>query len=145
MIEIDVCPVQTTILMLLKCDSSKGQQTSIPGMSYLIREIFLIKTTSYGNELLCNLSPYTVQDITMETAVFSAVNDLKATELIELKEKNDQTLIKLTEKGSEWADRLLDCVDNDLLSVIKYVKSHFNHPLPDIIADKIPSIHPETA
>ncbi len=139
---------QLAIITLLKAKDFKGlDYAPIPGNIHLVKEMFAIKNTDIGNQLLNELNFEPDNFGPFDETIFAALDDLKDAGLVEYfhSENSNNIKIKLTKKGENLAEQMWGKLREDIKTVITYVKINYNQISSEKLLDKIYSIYPEMA
>lgn len=144
--ERDLTSTQIAIIALLKAKDINGIDSApIPGNIHLVKEIFTMKNTELGNQLLDELNFEADNFGPFDETIFAALDDLKDAGLIEFVLSNDSNKIRLTDEGKHLADEIWKKLRNDVKAIIAYIKVNFNHISSEKLLDKIYSVYPEMA
>lgn len=137
---------QLAIITLLKAKDINGIDFSpIPGNIHLVKEMFAIKNTDIGNQLLDELNFEPDNFGPFDETIFAALDDLRDAGLVEFVHSKDNNKIRLTKEGDIFADKIWTKLREDVKSVITYVKMNFNHISSEKLLDRIYSVYPEMA
>lgn len=137
---------QLAIITLLKAkDINANEFAPIPGNIHLVKELFAIKNSEIGNQLLDELNFEPDNFGPFDETVFAALDDLRNAGLVEYVQLKNNVMIRLTKRGEQLAEKIWDRLREDVKSVISYVKINFNHISSEKLLDKIYSVYPEMA
>jgi len=140
----ELSPAQIAILTLLKSKNINGEENSpIPGMTHLVKELFAIKMTPLGNKLLSDLSFEPDNYGPFDETIYVALEDLSHAGLVGLENTGSYVRIKLTNKGQILVDTIWKKLKNDIVSLFTYVKINYNHLSSYELLEKIYSAYPE--
>lgn len=140
----ELSPVQIAILTLLKSKNFKGEENApIPGMTHLVKELFAIKMTPLGDQLLSDLSFEPDNYGPFDETIYAALDDLSQAGLVGLKSTGKYVKIKLTIKGQNLIDNIWQNIRTEIISLFSYVKMNYNHLTSNKLLDKIYSAYPE--
>ena len=96
----ELSPVQIAILTLLKSKNIEGEKnTPIPGMTHLVKELFVIKMTPLGDKLLSDLSFEPDNYGPYDETIYVALDDLSNAGLVGLEKTGSYIKIKITNDG----------------------------------------------
>lgn len=142
----DLTSTQLAIITLLKAKDITGKESaSIPGNIHLVKEMFAIKNTDIGNQLLDELNFEPDNFGPFDETIFAALDDLKDAGLVEYVPSKGGNKIKLTEDGEHFADAIWKKLREDVKAIITYVKLNFNHISSEKLLERIYSVYPEMA
>lgn len=137
---------QLAIITLLKSKDIMGKDFApIPGNIHLVKEIFAIKNTDIGNQLLHELYFEPDNFGPFDETIFAALDDLRDAGLVEYVQSKNSTRIKLTKEGEHLTEKVWNKLREDVKAVITYVKMNFNHISSEKLLDRIYSVYPEMA
>lgn len=135
---------QLAILALLRAkDDNNIQYAPIPGMTHVVKELFAIKKTNLGNDLLDELSFEPDNFGPFDETIYAALEDLNSIGLIEVDSMKSSKKIRLTRRGEKVSDEIWDSLRDDVKGLISYVKINFNSLSPEGLLDKIYAAYPE--
>jgi uncharacterized protein YwgA len=137
---------QLAIITLLKSKDITGIDFApIPGNIHLVKEIFAIKNTDIGKQLLDELNFEPDNFGPFDETIFAALDDLNNAGLVEHVQSKGGSKIKLTKEGEHFADAIWKKLREDVKAIITYVKMNFNHISSEKLLDRIYSVYPEMA
>lgn len=140
----ELSPVQIAILTLLKSKNFKGEENApIPGMTHLVKELFAIKMTPLGDQLLSDLSFEPDNYGPFDETIYVALEGLNQAGLVGLESTGKYVKIKLTIKGQKLMDNIWKNIRIDIISLFSYVKVNYNHLTSNTLLDKIYCAYPE--
>jgi DNA-binding PadR family transcriptional regulator len=135
---------QLAILTLLRAkDKDNGLYAPIPGLTHLVKELFAVKMTPLGDDLLDELKFEPDNYGPFDETVYAALEDLTSSDFIKLESTKSGTIIKLTRKGRELSDQIWGSLKDDVIGLISFVKLNFNHLSSEKLLEKIYSAYPE--
>lgn len=144
--ESDLTSTQLAIITLLRAkDINSTEFAPIPGNIHLVKELFAIKNSDIGNQLLDELNFEPDNFGPFDETVFAALDDLRNAGLVEYVQLKNNVMIRLTKKGEQFAEKIWNRLREDVKSVISYAKINFNHISSEKLLDKIYSVYPEMA
>lgn len=135
---------QRAILVLLNSEDRHNKKYSpIPGRIHLVKELFAIRQTKLGENILRelnfepdNFGPY-------DEAVFAALDDLVESGFVAIDGSSHGSKIKLTTKGEEVSDAMQSRLKDDIKGLFSYTKRNLNHLSSENLLDKIYSAYPK--
>jgi uncharacterized protein YwgA len=137
---------QLAIITLLKAKDINGKYFApIPGNIHLVKELFAIKNTDMGNQLLDELNFEPDNFGPFDETIFAALDELKDAGLVEYVQSKNNAKIKLTMEGERLTEKIWNKLREDVKAVITFVKVNFNHISSEKLLDKIYSVYPEMA
>jgi len=135
---------QLAILSLLKAKNRKNiEYAPIPGVTHVVKELFALKNTKLGNELLDELNFEPDNFGPFDETVSAALEDLNAIGLIRVDTIGSSRQIQLTQKGRELSDTIWDVLDDDVKGLVSYIKINFNNLSTEGLLNKIYALYPE--
>lgn len=142
----ELSPVQIAILTLLKSKNIDGEKnTPIPGMTHLVKELFVIKMTPLGNTLLSDLSFEPDNYGPYDETIYVALDDLSNAGLVGLEKTGSYIRIKITNEGLKLMEGIWGKLREDIISLFTYVKMNYNHLNSTKLLDTIYRAYPEMA
>ncbi|MCG7847844.1 MAG: hypothetical protein MIO93_01505 [ANME-2 cluster archaeon] len=144
-LDFDLSATQLAILTLLRSEDIKGKKyTPIPGMTHLVKELFVIQKTDLGANLLSDLKFEPDNYGPFDETIFAALDGLKDAKYVNLNSSSTSYIkISLTEKGKELSDMFWNRLKDDIKSQFKYVKINYNHLSSEKLLERIYSAYPE--
>ena len=144
-IDVNLSATQLAILTLLRSEDIKGKKyTPIPGMTHLVKELFVIQKTDLGANLLSELKFEPDNYGPFDETIFAALDGLKDAEYVDFNSSSTSYIkISLTEKGKESSDMFWNRLKDDIKSQFKYVKINYNHLSSEKLLERIYSAYPE--
>ncbi len=140
----ELSPVQIAILTLLKSKNIEGEKnTPIPGMTHLVKELFVIKMTPLGDKLLSDLSFEPDNYGPYDETIYVALDDLSNAGFVGLEKTGRYTKIKITNKGLKLMDGIWGKLREDIISLFAYVKMNYNHLSSTKLIDTLYRAYPE--
>ncbi|MBA7476657.1 hypothetical protein ES707_12050 [subsurface metagenome] len=137
-------PTQMAIVTLLRAPDVNGKENSpIPGLTHLVKEIFALTNTELGSELLDELCFEPDNFGPFDETVYAALDNLKDAGVVAIEPNNKRTTIKLTSKGKKIAEELWGKLKDDIVFLFSYTKMNYNHLSSDDLLDKIYAAYPE--
>ena len=135
---------QLAILSLLRAKDDKNvQYAPIPGVTHVVKELFAIKKTKLGNDLLDELKFEPDNYGPFDETISAALEDLNSIGLIEVDSIKSSRRIKLTMKGREISDTIWDSLRDDVKGLVSYVKINFNSLSTEGLLEKIYALYPD--
>lgn len=140
----ELSPVQIAILTLLKSKNIEGEKnTPIPGMTHLVKELFVIKMTPLGDKLLSDLSFEPDNYGPYDETIYVALDDLSNAGLVGLEKTGSYIKIKITNDGLKLMEGIWGKLREDIISLFAYVKMNYNHLNSEKLLDTIYRAYPE--
>lgn len=143
--EVNLSPTEMAILVLLRAEDKKGEKYSpIPGKTHLVKELFAVKMTALGGQILKDLKFEPDNYGPFDDTIFAAMNALKDAGYIAFDSTSAHyTKISLTNSGKELSDNLWKNIKSEIKSLFTYVKLNYNDLSSKKLLEKIYLTYPE--
>jgi len=144
-LDVNLSATQLAILTLLRSEDIKGTKYSpIPGKTHIVKELFAIRKTDLGADLLSELKFEPDNYGPFDETIFAALDGLRDAEYVVFDSSSTNYVkISLTDKGKESSDMFWNILKDDIKSLFKYVKINYNHLSSEKLLERIYSAYPE--
>ncbi|WP_321504248.1 hypothetical protein [uncultured Methanoregula sp.] len=135
---------QLAILSLLRAKNKNNiEYAPIPGVTHVVKELFALKNTKLGNDLLDELKFEPDNFGPFDETVSAALEDLNSIGLIKVDMIGSSKQIALTQKGKELSDNIWTMLDDEVKGLISFTKINFNNLSTEGLLEKIYALYPE--